>query len=274
MRNIIFTLLAAVLLTSCLGPIEGDETLGKVFPESEIQIDVHNITPGSNRIVMINNTPQLATFWDYIIGRSANLKDTVDIPFLGEQTITFVGQSAGGPSKTTRTVVIDRIDYPLDIMWELLAGDSEEGKTWVWATENPTPRGGYYPIFGNGSEDDPYPAWWMVYDDEMNDYGCLYDEMTFDLNGGANYTLVQKGKNGTGTPNTIKDSFVLDTTKKTLSTSSGTPFLRAEGSYPPPYKIKKLTENELTLIVTIDHDWGTEAAIWVFKRKGYEYPKP
>lgn len=271
MKKIFLALIAGLVLASCLDPIEGNDTLGKVFPESELQLDIHNIAPGSNRIVMINNTKKVGTYWDYIIGKSTRANDTIDLPFLGEQTITFIGQSEGGAVKTTRKVEINQIDYPLNPMWALLAGDDPEGKTWVWATGNPYPNWAGYPgLFGNGGDDDYIPAWWIVGADEMNDWGFLYDEMTFDLEGGANYTLVQKGKDGTGTPKTITDSFILDTAKKTLKTGNDTPFLMSQDYCPPPYTIAKLTEDELTLIVTL----SGENYIWMFKRKGYEYPKP
>jgi len=270
MKNIYLVLLASlVLLGSCLSPIEGDDSLGRIFPENELQLDVHTITPGSNKIVMINNTQGVGTSWDYIIGRSTRANDTILLPFMGTQTITFTGLSAGGPVVTKRDVVIDKIDFPLDEMWSLLCGNGSDGKTWVWATGNPYPNWAGEPgLFGNGSDEDEIPAWWIVTANDMNDWECLYDEMTFDLNGGANYTLVKKGKDGTVTPTTIEDSFILDTAKKTVKTANNTPFLMAQDYCPPPYTIVKLTEDELTLVVTL----GEENYIWMYKRKGYEYP--
>lgn len=270
MKNILLTFLATFMLMSCLSPIEGDETLGSAFPEKDLDIDVHTITPGSNKIVMINNTKGVGTFWDYIIGKSTRANDTILIPFLGTQTITFTGLSGGEPVVTTRDVEVERIDFPLDEMWSLLAGDDPAGKTWVWATGNPYPNWAGVPgLFGNGGDYDDIPAWWVVSAEEMNTWGCLYDEMTFDLNKGANFTLVQKGENGTAAPTTVKDKFILDTSKKTIKTANNTPFLMSQDYCPPPYTIAKLTEDELTLIVPLPG----ENYIWMFKRKGYEYPK-
>ena len=260
-------MLIGVLLTSCLSPIESDDPMGPVMPESELQVDVHSISPGSNKIVMINNTPGVSVYWDYIIAASTRQRDTVLLPFLGTQTITMTAHSAGGPVKTTRQVTIDQIDYPLDEMWNLLAGSDEEGKTWVWATG----RGGSGALYGNAMYDDGEPLWWPVGEEQLNSWGILYDEMKFDLNGGANYTLTKKGKDGAGPVSEIKDNFILDVDKKTIKSANGTPFIREEDKMPGPFLVYKLTEDEMTLAWFIEHDWGTEAYYWMFKRKGYEY---
>jgi hypothetical protein len=272
MRKLLYILFAAISLSSCLNPIEESGSMGRILSKDELKLDVHNISPGSNRIVMINNTDGVGSYWNYLVGMSTRQNDTILLPFLGKQTITFTGLCAGGQVNATRDVVIDKIDYPLDPMWNLLAGTTANGKTWVWATGNPTAgyTDGTSCLFGNGGTTDITPAWWQVEAKEMNDsWHILYDEMTFDLNGGANFTLTAKGKDGTGTPVITKDNFILNIAKKTIKTANATPFILSQDFAKGEYKIAKLTENELVLVFTY---MNSENYVWMLKRKGYVYP--
>jgi hypothetical protein len=180
---------------------------------------------------------------------------------------------SGGPVTKVIPVTIEQIDYPLDPMWGLLTNDGE-GKTWVWATGNPHPNWGGLPgLFGNGATTDIFPEWWIVFAEDFNSDGwgyILFDEMVFDLKGGANYTLIRKGKDGTGTPQELTDQFILDVGKQTIKTGKRTPFILDQDFIPngAVYTIAELTEDEMTLIYTYQ---DTENYIWKFKRKGYEY---
>ena len=99
-----------------------DKQLGNVVDESELKLDVHATTPGGNQIVMVNNTLGVGSYWDYVTGRSAADRDTVSLPFLGEQSITFTGLCDGGTVTTTRKVTL-RL---LTILWPVSGNCLEE----------------------------------------------------------------------------------------------------------------------------------------------------
>ncbi|MDR0507853.1 MAG: hypothetical protein LBH32_13705 [Dysgonamonadaceae bacterium] len=272
MKKIIYSIWAVALLIASCAPIEQHESLGDILSPSDIKAEVYGITPGSNQIVMENKTPGVAVYWNYIVGASTRQSDTILLPFLGQQIIKLTVLCAGGSVTKEFPITIEEINHPLDPMWNLLTGGGQ-GKTWVWATGNTHPNWGGRPaMFGNGATTDYYPEWWLLFEEDLNDWGVLYDEMTFDLKGGANFTLVQKGVDGTAAPVTRKDQFILDVSKRTIKTVSRTPFLHDEDFIPdgavyfiPP---GMLTEDELTLVYTYN---GEENYIWKFKRKGHEY---
>lgn len=280
MNRIIYSILVmALLITSC-SPIESDESLGGVLSVDEVKARVEGITPGSNKIILINETPGVAVYWNYVVGASTRQVDTVLLPFLGTTTIKLTALCDGGQVTKDIPVNVDKIDYPLDIVWNLLTGDGQ-GKTWVWATG----REGDV-LFGNGGLNNFAPAWWLVDKAEIQAAGYLFDEMTFDLLGGANYTLVKKGIDGAGSQ-VVTDQFILDVSKKgtqepdnnlqafvgMIKTGNRTPFIRDESFIPDGamYQIIKLTEDELTLMYANDPG-GWDSYFWMFKRKGYVYP--
>ncbi|GHT28584.1 hypothetical protein FACS189432_06720 [Bacteroidia bacterium] len=269
MKKLFYILLAGLFTMAC-DPIQTNDSMGSLLSESEINIDVDSITPGSNKIVLINNTPGIAVYWNYIVGASTLQNDTVLLPFIGTQTISFTAICGGGQVTVTKDVKIEQIDYPLNPIWDLLAGSDADGKTWVWATGSPeTGWASESALYGNGSTEDIVPAWWILVAGDLDAEGQLYNEMTFDLNGGANFTLIEKGVGGTATPKVTKDAFILDVNKKTVRTANGTPYLRGESfTNGTLFNIAKITENELTLVYTYQ---GAENYIWRFKRKGYEY---
>lgn len=272
MKRIIYILLTMAWVAAC-NPITENETLGDVLADNDIQATVQGINPGSNCIILENKTPGVSVYWDYIVGASIRQKDTVLLPFLGVQEIKLTVMGGGGPVTKIIPVTIEQIDHPLDPMWGLLTNNGE-GKTWVWATGNPHPNWDGRPgLFGNGATTDIFPEWWIVTAEDLNSasYGyILYDEMVFDLIGGANYTLIRKGQDGLAAPTEIKDQFILDASKKTIKTGNRTPFILDQDFIPSGavYTIVELTEDEMTLIYT--HQ-DAENYIWKFKCKGYEY---
>jgi hypothetical protein len=139
MKNIklFYYMVGIVLMLFACNPIEERESLGVIPPLSSIHVLAHGITPGSNRIVLENNTPEYNVVWNYIINSSKKQKDTIDLPFLGTQEITAHVFTDGGMVDVPIKVGITKIDHPLDQQWNLLAGSDAGGKTWVWAGDNP-----------------------------------------------------------------------------------------------------------------------------------------
>lgn len=187
--------------------------------------------------------------------------------------VTIYGEGAQAVSKdTTYQVTTTDPTIAQKDMWKELTG-SGNGCTWVYNTDPTTGHPDYcYQTTGDLVN---YPDNWMP----SASWGqCdritpdINGEMTFDLNGGVNYTYHHvAGDAG------IKGTFILDTEKKTLTikepfildhnVSCTNPVATATGVY----QIKKLTENELVLwqlqkapttVPGSGEGWG-----WSFKRK-------
>ncbi|WP_321333486.1 hypothetical protein [uncultured Bacteroides sp.] len=271
MKKIVVTLIAISALCAC-EPVVDNKEVGSILPESELQLDVHATTTGGNEIVMINNTPKVGSYWDYVTDVSVNQKDTVLLPFLGEQVITFTGFCDGGTVTTTRTVNITTIDHAVAAEWKLFAGSGEAGKTWVWdssATDDI--------VYGTaGYLADSAPGWTVISAGEVDD---ATDEMLFDLNGGPNYT--KKSADGSIIE---KGSFKFNMSKK-KDQDNGEPWsigqlqivgatvLSGHSAYDQEdiintFDIIELTEDKLVLAYAADGSvaWD-EATFWCFKKK-------
>ncbi len=191
--GIIGCCLLAFTMQSCLDASVDDDSLGTVASAEEIaaNLDVHGITPGSNKVIIKNNNKGIGGMWDYLVGVSTAPCDTVLIPFTGEQTLKFYATCGGGQVVVEKKVTIDKIDYPLDPSWFMLAGEGGNGKTWKW---DPNPGRGSWGCYGAGgygwSAD--VPNWSCTPLGETAPNGAKVDAnewITFDLKGGANATL-------------------------------------------------------------------------------------
>ncbi|MDF1547395.1 MAG: hypothetical protein P1P88_06220 [Bacteroidales bacterium] len=268
MKNILIYFMGGFLLilAGC-DPIEKRNELGAVLSVDQIQATVESTTSGGNQLVLKNITPNTGGVWDYKIGKSFKQIDTVAFPLLGTHIFKFTATTSGGIVEKEIEVVINQIDHAIDANWTNLAGTTAEGKSWVYADDNPDGQGYCYMVANYNWEE----FWWFPYegdDGPSPDFGA---EMTFDLNGATNYTYTS--------PESIKSNgatFVLDIQNLTLqfvganipdyNEANCNPVQTATGFY----SIKKLTENELVLWQfqdNNDYDW-----IWRFKRKGYTYP--
>jgi hypothetical protein len=298
--NLLYTLGIVLMLFAC-EPIEEREMMGEIAPLSSIQVEAYGITPGSNRIILKNNTLQYNVVWDYIIGTSTKQTDTVDLPFLGTQEIIAHAFTDGGMVDIQIPVNIISIDYPLDVQWSLLAGSDVDGKTWVWAGDNPyattsilgfsepavwglgngptalLPDGTLFAL-GTTSIQYVVPQYFKVAGDAMG-------KMKFDLNGAANYTytdmsdpdnpvvhngsFVLKLKDPSSASYNLNPSqvtlvgapIILKTVADAMSEQAGTP------ADPVTFDIVKLTENELHL----RSSGQSVSLVWLLKREGFSY---
>ena len=298
--NLLYMLGIVIMLFAC-EPIEEREMMGEIAPVSSIQVEASGITSGSNRIILKNNTLKYNVVWDYIIDKSTKQIDTIDLPFLGTQEIVAHAFTDGGMVDISIKVDISSIDYPLDEQWKLLAGSDVDGKTWVWAGDNPyattsilgfpepavwglgggptakLPDGN---IFAMGTTSIQYvvPQYFMVPGDALG-------KMKFDLNGAANYTstdmsdpanpVVQNGSfvlklkdpssvdyNSNPSQVTLVGApIILKTVAGAMASQAGTP------ANPVTFDIVKLTENELHLRAPSP---GV-SIVWLLKREGYTY---
>lgn len=276
MKKIILTFLSllTVLQWSC-SPIEEEHKLGNILPESELNLDVHLLSEGGNKIVMINNTPLIGSHWNYGSGISVRPQDTVTVPFLGEKEIIFTGICAGGTVSTTRKVTISHILYPIEDEWTLFAGTDKEGKTWMWDYASPEDV-----VWGNGGyPGNTAPAWATIKAGDMDNQDPEVGKdgvMLFDLNGAANFTKIsQSGKV------VEKGSFKFDMTKQKVM-ADGTPWSigtltiidgtilkgvspNEGGKTIYEFDILKLTEDKMVLAHVLANGW--EAWFWCFKVK-------
>jgi hypothetical protein len=294
---------AVLALTSC-NPIQSnDGALGALVPASQFKLDVHATTTGGNQIVMINNTPNVGGMWVSGIGTSNKQNDTILLPFLGKNTIYFYGTTAGGIVKDSVTITITTIDHALSPTWTYLAGSGS--KTWVWATDIPAnwvPGVSAGMCYGNGGYlASNAPAWWTNGLASLQGWGVANDQMTFDLNGGANFTLVTgnnqllSGTTPKGLPaGTYHGSFKFDMSQTlatvnapsatggnnwsigTLTLTGATVSLGYQPNFSAQliytYDILYLDNNVMILGAPEPGagSWGT-AWFWIFKRQGYTF---
>src|SRR5574344_521295 len=197
MKKILFSLMVlAGVLCSC-DPVCKDIQPGGVVDASDLQLDVHATTTGGNQIILANNTKGVGSYWDYVVGRSSAQCDTILMPFLGEQTITFTGLCDGGTVTTTRKITVSKIDHPVAEQWALFAGTGASGKTWTWDDNSADA------VYGTGGYMTEFlPDWTSV---ALADTEDPTGYMVFDLNGGPNYTLYK----GDGTVS-AKGTFAFD----------------------------------------------------------------
>ncbi|MCE5225517.1 MAG: hypothetical protein LLG05_06605 [Porphyromonadaceae bacterium] len=295
-HKIWYNLIAITLLLASCTPIDDRESLGELLAPSQINIDVHGITEGSNKIVMINNTPNVGGMWYDGMNTSTRQNDTITWPFLGKATIYFYATTSGGIVKDSVVVNVTKMDFAIAPQWNYLAGSETSGKTWVWATDDPEYDGVCY---GDGAYlSDMYPSWDGYDQSFLEAAGVDKDEMTFDLNGGPNFTLIT-GNNGldvydnedAGLPaGTYHGKFSFNMSK-TLASADDPSQLWAigqlkltgatvsEGIDPDDdsapvytYDILMLTDDEMILAAPTPGAGPWDGAwYWIFKRKGYSF---
>jgi hypothetical protein len=245
-------------------------------------LEVRGITPGSNKIILKNNNMGVGGMWDYLVGVSTAQCDTVLIPFLGEQTLTFYATCGGGQVEVKKTVTIETIDHPLDPAWEMLAGTTSEGKSWTWNDVYPDGSWGCYGAGGYGWSN-LGPNWDCIGIGDSNGPATVdpAEYITFDLNGGANATFHRA--DGTEVKGTF--TFTIGTTSEkagqgwfgTLElhgTNIPAPYIYyGQSPTSGKYDIAQFTDSELILIepdpgaLFCDPAWASCSTHWCFKAR-------
>lgn len=216
-------------------------SLEKPLDESLLDFEVSQNPNYDNQIYLKSNTAKATAYWDYGIGISNKLMDTIIIPFAGTYKIEYSAFSQGGYTTKSADVTVSENDpvYFANPKWDLLT-NSAQGKTWRLVAVYVGPQSDY-----NAN-------WWQP-DISGNSY--YHDTVTLDLNQGFNYAKDdQSGNIETG-------NFVL---KLNIDYNPGDdgigPFdyLTIVGSGMPvkdfggdgigtTYRISKLTENQMIL---------------------------
>ncbi|WP_163711231.1 hypothetical protein [Mangrovibacterium lignilyticum] len=292
-NNILYLMVAAMLLFVACDPIEERHDAGEVLTEAEL-MSYMDVTITGNVATCTNTAPGVVSFWKTDFGQQSN-NNAVDfyIPLQNTYTATLTAYCAGGPVTVSKEFVIEQNDpeYFSDPFWNLLTNDVA-GKSWVWATDIPGGK-----IWGNGGYlASVKPEWWALgVADILSQGGTATDEIIFDLNGGLNFQVinsVDEGENtavpgnGTGTFNMDlgeanhlmnSDGSAVWSYGKITFTNHTIPLGFEPNSSGKPlhyvFDILKLTEDELQLAFPepgVNYAWGT-AWFYMFKRKGYTY---
>ena len=130
MKRIFLVLLIGTLLGfyACQ-PIDKRNELGDIASPDDIDLSVVSID-GTNKIVLINNTPQYGGMWDYKFGTTTKMVDTVVVPVVGTYEVTYYATTAGGIVEKDVAVTIDEMTYDVPGYTELTGNGA--GKTWVY----------------------------------------------------------------------------------------------------------------------------------------------
>lgn len=271
-KTIIYISMLLMVLFAACEPVENRLEMGKPITAEQLNISATPVVVDgkkSNKVVMENHSPVMSS-WNYGVGVSQKMTDTVLLVITGDNDIIFTGLNPDGTTITkTLTVNVEELTFPVPEEWGLLCGDGE--KEWVWAETAPWGNGGYLASSG--------PAWWIV--DQEGLEGQVEGEgpntsMVFSINGAS----ITKNRND-GTSETGSFSFDMSKQKlagdalwaigqfKTVGTTILCGISPDEGSIPVnTFDILELTENRLVLSYAPAGTgaWGT-AYFWVFVSK-------
>lgn len=199
MRNLIYITIALLMLLVACETIEDRQELGPVVTADQINLEVYGSTPGGNQIILVNHTPEYGGVWRFGTTRSPKETDTLQVSYLGVDSIKFDAITDGGIVTVIKPYEVTNINLPPFPEWILLAGSTKAGKTWVWDFNSSKLKG--FGPWGPGSylSTDIVPTSGTQSADGSDYEGTQDDEMTFDLNNNAaNFTLVthNTGKKG------------------------------------------------------------------------------
>lgn len=258
-NKITLLIVALTLFISACEPIVERDVLENSTTVDGVELVATQATEGGNLIELNMTTPGVTGYWDYNLGRAYTNKVEFIYPIPGTSTFTFVGTLGAEFFTKTIDVTIDQLDHELDQDWyDLVSENTSQGKTWEFAGEGGD-NGLWWFMSPPDNPDGYMTAWWNAGGTccPPADAG---GQMTFDLDGAANYTHVD-GPGGAETPGT----FVLDVENQTL-TLSGARLLGGTDDYRNPdgvYQIISLTEDEL-ILYTPNNAGGT-GWTWIFR---------
>lgn len=172
-------------------------TLPTALDQSQIAFEVLQdltVDAGGNTVILINNTDETISYWNYGFGQSNRQRDTIRFPFQGTYEIAFSALTGGGlveMDPVTIEVTEDNLNYVNDPLWIALSGGPGNEKTWILDIDNHFFEGPLY-FYGTdngwseGGDDGCYGEdcwnWNPVYAEEswLMPYGD-YGTMTFSL---------------------------------------------------------------------------------------------
>ncbi|GBU08091.1 hypothetical protein AwDysgo_14220 [Bacteroidales bacterium] len=254
-KKIIYHIISLLVLFCACDSVEDRQDLGNVLTENQLVFDLIQTPAGSNSVVFQNQTANIIPYYDWGTGFSNKPRTEAYFPFAGEYTVNFTAFCAGGTVSTNKKFTVDQNDpnYFENPIWNLLTNTT--GKTWVWALDHPSGH-----PYGNGPVDCLEPGWWQVTVAEIEGWGIAQDEITFDINGAANFSIKTKDGIKTGFFD-IGEMTVEGQVFPSLKISGAT--MSRDEDKSGLYHIVKLTQDEL-----IVHQ---EYNVSIYKRKGFMY---
>lgn len=156
-RKILFLFSLLALFVLGCDPLEERLDLGSSITAEDLNISATPLVVNgkkSNKVVLVNNSPVLSS-WNFGVGVSQKMTDTVLMVATGQNEIIFTGRNPDGTTiSKSLTVEIDELTFEVPLEWGYLTGGSE--KSWVWDTDKPA-------VWGNGGyKGNVAPAWWTL----------------------------------------------------------------------------------------------------------------
>lgn len=272
-KTIIYISILLMVLFAACEPLENRLPMGNALTAEQLDLSVTPLMVNgkrSNKVVMENHSPVMSN-WNFGVGVSQKMTDTVLLVITGDNDIIFTGLNPDGSTITkTMTANVEELSFPVPKEWGLLCGEGE--KEWVWAETAPWGNGGYLANFK--------PEWWVLdlngIEEQVEGEGPN-SSLVFAINGAS---ITKARNNGT----IEKGSFSFDMKKKKVTSGEvswaigqlntlGTTVLCGispdEGSVAVnTFDILELTEDRMVLAYAPagTGEWGT-AFFWVFVPK-------
>ncbi|HBG41239.1 MAG TPA: hypothetical protein DDZ96_09175 [Porphyromonadaceae bacterium] len=269
-KIIIYLSVFFIILLSACEPIENRLSIGDPIKAEQLNISATPVMVNgkrSNKIIMENHSPVMSN-WNYGVGVSQKMTDTVLLVITGDNDILFTGLNPDGTTiNKTLTVNVEELSFSVPAEWGYLCGEGE--KEWVWAESKCWGNGGYLAS--------TEPSWWVLNPDGMEEQAKgegANASMIFSISGAS---LTKNKSDGTS----LTGTFSFDLTK-TKTTSGG--ILWAKGQFKTTgvtilcgvspdedkiavntFDILELTSDRLVLAYAPagTGEWGT-AYFWVF----------
>lgn len=261
----LFIASCAIMATSCDSIEDRDELTNSNTLEGVQLVAVQNSALG-NEIELKMVSPGVTGYWDYGLDIATTDRIKFVYPIPGKSTFTYHGTLGAEFFTKTIDVQVNTLDTPLDQDWyDLVSTNTAVGKDWEFAGE-PGSSNKFWYMSPGGDITQYETAWWNA-GECCAPSNAADGVMHFDLNGAANYKIVDNDTEIT------KGSFKLDLKKMELSikgdswllggkdAAGGNNRFLAGGDYSSPYKIVKLTETELILYLPSCEQTGTG---WTF----------
>lgn len=256
-----------IFISSC-NPIEDRDSLPPVRSAEEvandINLEVKNVTPGSNKIVLSVSDGNIVE-WEVDGIFSFNTTDTVKLTSIGTKDVYCNVVREGGIVRIKKEVEVTILEGLLPDPLSFLVGSFGDGETWVYAND-----------YGNGtlhwylsSPTDWKEVWWAPIADGANSADGFEDQLFFKRIDGINYLEI------TTTPGAQpkKSEFEFDEDNMTITLKDmdicDYDFVFVDNVR--VYQIKLLNKNELVLFQDIAGNSKDLGWVWRFKKKGFRY---
>src|SRR5882757_9098664 len=95
-RTMIGCTLAVMLSMAACSPTQLRYDQAFPIDKSKLKFSVSQQQGYDNKVFLLSQTPGIIPYWNYGVGTSTNVADTVILPFLGKNIIYYSVNSAGG----------------------------------------------------------------------------------------------------------------------------------------------------------------------------------